>query len=168
MTRLPSSIWPPSPKSPSSDPRDDSFVHASTGRFPECSKSRPISAPSFTVPLTDAPQHVCVTANGPAGEVNVRLRQCANETCTGPSDTVPRTHTATIDDGIYAGKTTNVRLGAFRIDANTPVPRCEVRGCTDRFADSFCRLEDGAHFCEFQSDVAPRVEGCDVSATLDF
>lgn len=130
--------------------------------------SRPLSVPSITVPLTDAAQHVCVTAHGPSGEVNLRLRQCENASCSGASDTVPRTHTATIEDGVHAGKTTNVRLGPFRIDAHNPVDRCDVRGCTDRFASTFCRASDGAHFCEFQPNVEPMLDACQVSLELSF
>ncbi|MEZ4339961.1 MAG: hypothetical protein R3B82_25345 [Sandaracinaceae bacterium] len=96
------------------------------------------------------------------------MRQCENASCSGASDTVPRTHTATIADGIYGGKTTDVRLGAFRVDAHNPVDRCDVRGCTDRFASSFCRASDGAHFCEFQSNVEPALDECQVSLELSF
>ncbi|MCB9592728.1 MAG: hypothetical protein H6719_08345 [Sandaracinaceae bacterium] len=130
--------------------------------------SRPLTAESLTVPLTGEAQHVCVRANGPAGDVAVRLRQCENATCTGGSDTVPRTHTATIEHGIYAGRTTDVRLGAFRVDSNAPVTRCEVRGCVDRVASTYCRLEDGAHFCEFSDDVPPALDACQVSLELSF
>jgi len=122
---------------------------------------RSLAVDTTTVPLTASTQHLCITAHGPAGEVNVRLRQCENESCTGAADTVPRAHTATIEQAIYAGKTTNVRLGAFRVDGHVPVARCDVRGCTDRFTSTFCSLEDGAHFCEGSGSVEPTPE-CDV------
>lgn len=129
---------------------------------------RPLTVDALEVPLTDAARHVCVTARGPAGQVNVRLRQCENASCSGPSDAIPRTHTAIIEDGVHAGKTTNVRLGPFRVDAHSPVARCDVRGCVDRFAETFCRAEDGAHFCEFQGDVPPRLDACELSLEATF
>ena len=122
---------------------------------------RPFQSADAPLALTDATQRVCVTVHGPAGEVNLRMRRCENETCTGASDSIPRVHTANIPDAIHTGKTTNVRLGPFRVDANTTVDRCDVRGCVDRFTETFCRAEDGAHFCEFMGDVEPTPE-CDV------
>ena len=134
---------------------------AGAGANPEL----PLTTERATVDLTGAPQHVCVTVDGPTGEVNVRLQQCGNAICTGPGDSIPRLHTATIGRAIYAGKTTTVDLGAFRVDTHATVDPCAVEGCTDRMASSFCRLEDGAHFCEFMED-APPARACDVTLSL--
>lgn len=125
----------------------------------------PLSTERATVELTGAPQHVCVTVDGPAGGVSVRLQQCGNTICTGPGDSIPRLHTATIPAAIYAGKTTTVDLGAFRVDTHADVDACSVAGCTDRMASTFCRLEDGAHFCEFMDSVEP-TPTCDVTLSL--
>lgn len=128
--------------------------------------SRPFESSATRIPLTDAEQRVCVTINGPPGEVNLRMRQCEDETCSGATDMIPRVHTATITDAIYAGRTTAIRLGPWRLDAHNDVDRCDVRGCVDRFVTTFCRVDDGAHFCEFQGNVEPTPD-CDVRQTID-
>ena len=123
--------------------------------------TRPFQSGDAPIALTAVEQRACVTIHGPSGEVNLRMRLCDNEICTGSADSIPRVHSATIPEAIYAGKTTNIRLGPWRLDAHNVVDRCDVRGCTDRFADTFCRLDDGAHFCEFMDNVEPTPE-CDV------
>jgi len=126
----------------------------------------PLSTERATVELTDAPQRVCVTVDGPPGEVSVRLQQCGNAICTGPGDSIPRLHTATVPGAIYGGKTTTVDLGTFRVDTHLDFDPCQVAGCTDRTPGSYCRLEDGAHFCEFMDSVAPPPSACDVRLSL--
>ncbi|MBX3275808.1 MAG: hypothetical protein KF729_36460 [Sandaracinaceae bacterium] len=129
--------------------------------------SRPLTVPSERIELTGAARHVCVTARGPAGDVNVRLRQCAEPACSGAADAVPRTHTATIEHGVYAGRTTNVQLGAFRARSHDPIERCAVRGCVRRNAPTYCR-PDGDHYCEHDEDVPPALDGCDIALELAF
>ena len=128
--------------------------------------TRPFTSAAVPIPLTDTEQRVCWTIHGPAGEVNLRMVHCDNETCTGPGDSIPRVHSATITDAIYAGKTTNVRIGPWHLDSHSNVARCDVRGCVDRFTTTFCRVEDGAHFCEFMGNVEPTPE-CDVFVTSE-
>jgi hypothetical protein len=128
--------------------------------------TRPFASGATPIALTDVEQRVCWTIHGPPGDVNLRMARCDNETCTGPSDSIPRVHSATITDAIYAGKTTNVRLGPWRLDTHSNVDRCDVRGCVDRFAATFCRVEDGAHFCEFMGSVEPTPE-CDTLQTSE-
>ncbi|QQR91700.1 MAG: hypothetical protein IPJ88_08335 [Myxococcales bacterium] len=95
---------------------------------------------------------VSVVADSPEGDVNLRVKFCANPTCTALGDDLAAESRFVLENPLYIGERTfwSATIASIPSDKDSEaliVDKCDIEGCLEGEASSYCR-NAGTHFCE--------------------
>ncbi len=118
----------------------------------------PLTGVELTAERTEMKISVIGNSDIEARSVRLKTQFCVDPRCNGfGDDSMAPISCVQFERVFYVGTFTSYRLTHIDVVPTIvtcgmsdvfPVGRCDVRGCVDGDTTSYCRLEDGTHFCE--------------------